>query len=353
VSVINSVEGRDDNRSSTGWWALIGPIGRPLQVGVITTPHDRTAVLGGDYELGPTTLRPGESLLKEFLRTEPHNLAGFAVIDSYPIIVEGTWARPPTLPEGSTSPGEQAYLAERAAAQSLHRVVCLLSLAWGEPFQVRTSPKPANQLPPAVPRSWSEPELVEGFGAIGRHEVLPTHRRDLPEWANAAWDAVEHDPALQNALTFWHQGLLLTSAFPSFALVAIAACIEAIAGCEAFRDEIEQTGEPCPTCGNVARSTARFWATMGLVGSPQELKKLRRDWDIYKSRSKVAHGVGTRGVEDALGPFFLFRYQGPSENGGHALFIDEEDLAQRFLLQELPTFTRHASLLLQQALGAE
>ena len=341
-----------ESPSVADWWAIVGPIARPTPTGVITTPHDRTAVLADRYRLGPILLRPGGRLLREFLRGEPQNLVGVTAVESYPIIVEGKWNDVLTDVDAAPSVGRvAAYAREEAAARVLHRVSCLLSLAWYEPWQVRTSAKSSQHLPPQIPHSWAEPQSAEGVPTFRPAEDLSARRRELPGWAVSAWDTLEDDEALQTALTFWHQGLHLTAEFPSFALVAIAASVEAVAGCRVFRSLMDLPSDPCPICGHIPRATARFWATMQLVASSQELDELKHEWDVYTGRSTVAHGSQTHAFEIALGPVFLFRYQVPTAHAGPSFAIDETNPAQRFVLQALPRFTWLASRLLLRALG--
>jgi hypothetical protein len=293
-------------------------------------------------------------MLREFLRGEPQNLAGITTVESYPIIVEGNWND--VMADADASPTAEraaAHAREHAAAGVLHRVSCLLSLAWYEPWQVRTSATLSENLPSQIPHSWARPQLAEGVPAFEDAEHLPTRPRELPGWVIDAWDTLEDDDAVRNALTFWHQGLHLTAEFPSFALVAFAASVEAIAGSRRLRRLVNPSTAPCDTCGHVPGATARFWAAMQLAASPEELRELKRGWDVYTGRSKVAHGSETHGFETALGPVFLFRYQGPTEQASASFVIDEADPVQRFVMDALPRLTLLSWRLVLRALGVD
>jgi hypothetical protein len=334
------------------WWAMIGPIARGTAGGVVTTPHDRTASLADDYKLGPVWLRPGNRLLREYLRGEPRNAAAIATIESYPILVEGHWVDTLKASNSSASPGSRNNARERAAARVLHRVVTLLSLAWNEPWQVRTSAKSTDQTPARVPHSWPQPPLIEHLDPVNDHDVLPIQRRELPPWTNDAWWTLEEDDRLQSALTFWHQGLHLTAEFPSFALVAFASAVEALSASRVIAPRLPPSAERCGTCGTVPGATARFWSTVALIASPQELDDLKRHWDVYGARSRVAHGGATHGLEAEFGPVILFRYVAQTEDQAPRPTIDETDAAQQFLLERLPAFAFLVRRLLRYAFDA-
>jgi hypothetical protein len=156
-----------------------------------------------------------------------------------------------------------------------------------------------------------------------------------------------------SALTFWHQGVMLTAEFPSFALVALSGCIEAIADSPAFAKTEIPPKEPCKTCGNIPRASNRFWDTVALVAGDEEVELLRRQWNVYGRRSQVAHGRTTQGIETAFGSIFLLRYDPPTSERHASLAIDETDPAQVFMLQVLPTVRGIATRLLCKVLRAD
>jgi hypothetical protein len=321
--------------SDESWWAIVGPVARAIPSGVIATPHDRTAVLADAFVLGPVVLRPGGTLLREFQRSEPLTLEGITTVESYPILVEGRWSQ------------EAAMHRQRDAANVLHRVGCLLSLAWGELWQVRTSATSTQLLPPRIPNSWEDPGLHEGFPGAFVDDDLPTHARELPRWTADTWAKLDSDNVVETALTFWHQGVHLSAEFPSFALVAFAASVEALSGCDAFRERVDIAADACPECGAIPRASARFWGTLQLAASDDELARLKREWNVYSRRSDVAHGARTHGFETVYGSIFLFDFQAASTYPS----VDERDPVQFFVLHALPRLTALTSRLLREALG--
>ncbi len=82
----------------------------------------------------------------------------------------------------------------------LHRVACLLSLAWSEGWNVRTAPIDLERMPAAVPEDWPAPPIAHGGGS-----GVGPHPRQVPAWVLAAWDLLEADAALSGALSAWHQ----------------------------------------------------------------------------------------------------------------------------------------------------
>ncbi len=313
--------------AETGWWALLGPPPHLEPGGRGAGAGRRGRALAGPAVVGPLRVRPGGSRLVEHVRDEPFDLAAVIEFETYPVVVEGSW-----LDARHDAPRpDQAGAAERGAARQLHRLGCLLSLAWDEAWRARTAPRDAGREQPHVPPSWPAPpqELPRrpaGAGAapspaprpeVARRSrgtpVAPGARHvEVPPWADASWAALAADPVVDIGLSFWHQGLLLLPEFPSFALVAFTASVEALSGCRAFRSALRGVhAEPCPVCGNRAKAARRFWATVALVADEEELRRLQWVVDVYDSRSDVAHGARMFGFETAWGPLY--------EHGHHRL----------------------------------
>lgn len=327
------------------WWALIGPVPLGAPAGIIAVPHDRTRALVGPYQVGPLNLRPGGRMYREYRSLEPRQLGGVWEAESYPIIVEGDWADCRAAFRADHLEGQQSN--ERSALMALHRLCCLLALAWGEGWQVRTAPEDPERLTPEVPMSWPPPPM-----APSPAWPLYPDPQPLPSWIAGAWDLVSDDDVLASAMTFWHQGLLLTTEFPSFALVAFSGCIETVAACRAFRALTEVDDKPCPTCGTRTGASRRFWSTIGLVADDDEVRRLRKNWDTYGMRSGVAHGRTTHGIETAFGSIFPLQYRPATLAEPARLDIDEADPAQVFTLRVLPAVRNVATRLLHKVFGA-
>lgn len=320
------------------WWALVGPLPLAAPTGIITVPHDRTRTLAEPCRVGPLWLRPGGRLYRDYRSLEPRQLAGVGTAESYPIIVEGAWADcRVAFPSGDLRDQQSD---ERCASMALHRLCCLLALAWSEGWQVRSAPQDPRTRPPEVPESWPPPPMAP---TPSSPDPDP---QQIPSWVGGAWEALAEDEALASALTFWHKGLLLAPEFPSFTLEAWVGSIEASARADAIR-VIAESDETSRQSG----AARRFWNTVGLVADNEEVDQLKA-WKVWDKRSAVAHGGRTYGIETLFGSLFLLRYQ-PSMLGEPArIEIDEADPAQFFILRILPIVRNVAARLLYKALGA-
>jgi len=203
------------------------------------------------------------------------------------------------------------------------------------------------RLPPRVPESWPTPRRAEGLVSDPVEYPEP-----LPVWVAPAWDLLGSDPHLSMGLTMWHQCLLLTAEFPSFALVALGGCIEELSHSVAFNDQLGEMPPAWPQCGNVPGATKRFWELVGLVASPEELSQLRAQRGVYGKRSKTAHGSALHGFEPYFGSLFYFDYVPPTATSGPLATIDQNDPAQVFTLETLPMVGNIAARLLARGLNA-
>jgi hypothetical protein len=207
---------------------MVGPLPFPHPAGIIAVPHDRSRSLDVEYHVGPLIVRPGGQRFTEWVRSEPITMESTEKIDSWPILVEGEW--PGRALEGTVDPlltGLDRQSANvRKAAMWLHRLVCLVSVARGEPWQVRHAPTGMDRFPPAVPASWPSPPAFRGRW---QHDDLDPVPCALPAWIGPAWDLLDRDPQLASPSRFGIQGMLLTSVTPSFAVVAFTGAIERMA----------------------------------------------------------------------------------------------------------------------------
>ena len=121
------------------WWALVGPRPAGTPTGIITVPHDRYRSLASEVGVGPLHLRPGGTRLVEYLRSEPWRLDGITVFETWPVIVEGDQMVPATDEPTISAYGNPETANERLATPLLHRLCALLSVAWGEAWQVRSA----------------------------------------------------------------------------------------------------------------------------------------------------------------------------------------------------------------------
>lgn len=215
---------------------------------------------------------------------------------------------------------------ERQAARSLHRLVCLIGLAWNEPWQVRVAPQLSSNLPPNLPEGWLA-EVPEPF--LGHNpQIGMRSEAGLPDWIQAAWYRLEvDDPAgdIGAALSLWHEGVLLQPEHPSFALVAFVACVEQIGKVLA------------PAIGG---SRGRFWSALQLGTNAHELTELKKV-DVYKLRSMTAHGSRMHGLETVFG----------SVVPPPALAAGLPDSVSNFVHQTVPQMHRAGQALLLRVLA--
>lgn len=282
----------------------------------------------------------------EYQRNDPLDLDGSTTVETWPIIVEGKQlSLPINDPSEAVAYRDPEAANARLNAPLLHRLAALLSLAWGEAWQVRTAPTMASRLPAAVPESWPSPHRFEHL-----EPGLPPDPQPLPAWVATAWDQLQFDSHLAAAVSAWHQALLLTSEFPSFALVALGGCIEEVSRSIPLAPEIEVDSEACPECGNIPGAARRFRETVSLVANDSELDQLVREWNVYNKRSRTAHGSALHGIEQIYGSMFHWRYEQPTSTRGAGYAIDEADDQQVFTLKILPTTGNIAARLLYRAL---
>jgi len=295
--------------SSDQWWCLVGPVWAPEATGLLTLPHDQCRVLDGEYVCLGLTLRPGDSPLVEYYRLETETLAGTTAFISRPVFVLGDGVSPTEL---------------RDAGQKVRQLAACLSLAWSEPWNVRSAPSPCTQQPPSVPQSWPAP------ADWLRDPPLPPVEEPLPDIIEQLASRVAHDRALASALSLWHEGILVRRQHPSLALVCFVACIEALAGPE-------------------PNERKQFWNLVASVTEPDELRYLRqRRGDIYRLRSLTAHGSRLHGSEMIFGQHTQFDM--PPGGWPPMLRIERED--QDFVFVRLPLTQRVSGDLIRARAGS-
>jgi hypothetical protein len=270
---------------SNQWWALLAPAPLREPAGYLTTPHDAARVLAKQYTLRPVQLGPGERQMIEYVSLVAH---GWSRLVYWPIIATGTL-------EGSW------HESQRVVARLLHRACCLLSLAWGEPWQVRHAPNLIANSPPNVP----DPVLVPAPAWFDDKDAAQIGLRDeeeLPGWFDPAWDRLGEENAFAErmgpALSLWHEGILLQSEHPSMAMVAYVAAVE-------------QAALSLPEAAPASGFGQRFWAAIRAVAEEGEIESLRQA-DIYGRRSATSHGSALYGIEMEFG-YMLLQPVGPGD----------------------------------------
>jgi hypothetical protein len=214
-------------------------------------------VLSPAIDLGEIHLRAGERQLVDYVRVLDR---GWMQSIAWPIVVEGPMS-------DANWPAT-----ERGASLTLHRLCCLLSLAWNEPWQVRESPRDVQHAGQALPDDASAPPNW-GHGLLDEPQHGLRDEEPLPGWVQPMSSYLDQSPGAHKvsaALSLWHQGILLTPEHPSFALVAFVASIE-----QASRVMPELSHLPSDT-----KDGNRFWHAVALVAAPDQLSELRK-MDVY------------------------------------------------------------------------
>ena len=255
------------------WWALTGPSPRHEPSGYLSTAHDAFRVLDRQYIIGPLTLDPGPRQTVDYIQLLAK---GWSRSVAWPIIVSGLIDR--EWPE-----------VDRLASRQLHRLCCLLSLVWGEAWQVRIAPQRTSSLPPEVPEPILVPAVTwpdwDDSTQIGCREEAP-----LPDWFSEAWQRLEdgaNRSVLAPALSLWHEGILLQSEHPSMAIISYVAAVEQVAA---------------PVLGADGKRSSRqsFMQCVDKVATPDDLAALKKA-DVYGKRSATSHGGALHGIELEFG----------------------------------------------------
>lgn len=268
----------DSNSDCTPWWALIGPPPSPTPMGVIVAPHDKGRRLASLMALGPVQLRDGERRFVQYTRSEPRTLDGWTEHESWPIIVEGS------------SQVESGLEFDHEAAMQVRRAAMLVSLAWGEPWHVRSQPKLVKNLPPSVPDSDPPPPPF-----MAQRVEVGSGPTPLPEWLTTAWGELEADEWIARSLLLWHEGFLVEPSHPSLSLLAYTAAVEAVSK-SSWVTAISNDAQPA------AGPTARFESTIRLVAGDPEGEEVLRELGWYGRRSKTVHDGTLHGHELGAGP---------------------------------------------------
>lgn len=320
--------------SADDWWALIGPAPRLLTSAIDQTSHDKTRRLARKESLGDVFLRPGGCLLVEYVRLEPVQLEGHLEHESWPIIVEGT------------TPSAIHLEHDVLTANRVVRAAILCSLAWGEPWCVRSAPSRSLQLPPRVPESWPAPptsfpdkpmalQLIEAHPDV--YGPIP-----LPAWLGSAWSLLEDDPALLRSTLTWHEALLLQAKHPSFSAVAFVSAVDALSRSLWASEQFGLPGE------HHSRKRVRT-----LLASRMGKEKADLIERIYNDRDNTSHEGRLFAYESSQGALSALTLTPAILNGESAALLvpNAGDRVHEFLQDVLAPLARATRELLLQAFG--
>jgi hypothetical protein len=324
----------DEDGGEDDWWALLGPAPHLLFGAIDWTPHDKTRRLSGPHELGEVVLRPGGELLVEYFRNEPLDLEGETEFESWPIIVEGA------------TPSGVHLEHDTLTAHRVARVSVLCSLAWSEPWRVRTAPCRTSRLPPRVPKNWPAPPAAfrdpPHASALISSDPCAYPPFTLPQWLGAGWQSLDADEALCRAAFTWHEALLMQNEHPSFSAIAYLSAVDALAHSDwaAARFELKRLGP---------RERVRTLLS-SVVGDDEGAALIER---AYDRRNETNHQGWLFGTETSRGAFspLLFDHVAQGDQVAWILQPDPEDAVFGFLQGTLVPLAAVVRTLLIGALG--
>ncbi len=174
----------------------------------------------------------------------------------------------------------------------VQRATRVIALALGEPWQTRSAPWYALQMPDPIGEPWPPPP----FAAFT--DPRPQDGRDphpLPAWVPDAYAALPSIPTLDLALGIWHQGILVESAHPSLALACYATTLDAIGQNLSLAERlgIDRRGSSGHRAG--------VEAVLAEVAHPNQLEILA---PIFHQRSRIVHDGALYGSESMIGAVF-------------------------------------------------
>jgi hypothetical protein len=265
------------------WTAIIGALPDDL---------NRGQALAQEAEIGGLRLVP---FAEPFFEFDPVPADAYSLLStgspsySWPIGVAG-------IAEGYAWHGS----ADRNAAHFLHALCTLLTLIWNAPWAVRQAARPREICDVLAPDFEVGPGPAAGL--LDLDELAKTER-ELPSEVAVAWEALSADRRLADATTMFSEGVGLSKAHPSFALIAFVSAIESTA-------QISKGAERCETCNQIKGSTQRFRSAVATVLDDDEADLLAT---AYAQRSGTAHRAKLHGAEQTRGsPLFPIAF-GPDD----------------------------------------
>jgi hypothetical protein len=267
------------------WNAVLGP--QPQRrtsyaVGV----DDRPRVLATETCIGPVRLIPAGVYMHEMVAQPRFIGADRYPFSSWPLIVEGTaacYGERPGVPEAWWP------MDHRAALRDVHRAAALVSLAWHEHWSVRQEPAritPDQRLTvPHLAGDHTTGQWSNGCTMTPDQEATQGRVDDPPEWLTTAWEPLQANPALSEALDAYYEAVQIDAEHPSAAVLLYVTVIEGV-GTDLTR--------LAPL-----RAKASFRAALRTIMSESDTATLTR-W-AYSRRSATAHCGVLHGAESTLG----------------------------------------------------
>lgn len=282
-------------------------------VAVVTQRFDgmtKHIALKKGSKINGVSVKSAGKMYTEYTKSNPPYFGGMSVNVSWPILIEGK------------SSGYNWLVASRQASIDTNRIAALLSLAWNSTIILLQSPMQKNVGRFKISSS-NLPEIhKKGPGVYKKNYKL------APKWLNKASTIVSKDEELKNALNGFHQGMIMSKDYPSYAAIALVASIEIIGK--------KIIGKKCPDCGRNSHANQRFRAGVDAVIHDQ--KEAQKIYGIFAARSDTAHEAILHADEEAHGSLSFPSLFKP-ESGGFS-----------FIVSELESLKKVSRLLLTKAL---
>src|SRR5215207_7348380 len=261
-------------------------------IGVLHDDFNQGPALAEELEIGGMRLASLSAPFFEFaaVPTAPYNLLSTGNARySWPVGVGGS-------ADGYTWQGS----ADRSAADSLHALCTLLTLISNIPWGVRRAAQPGLNLDVTTPSF----NIGPGPAAdLFSSEELTKTDLEIPSDTDGAWRRMSADRRLAEAAGMFSEGVELSKAHPSFALIAFVSAIESTA-------QINKGAARCEACNQVKGSTQRFHSAIAGVLDDNEATLLA---SAYAQRSGTAHRSKLYGAEQTRGSFLFPKTFGADE----------------------------------------
>ena len=263
------------------WRAVLGPSAFSMNHCLVE--------LAAPTKVGPLELRPGGVCQVNFAPPQFPQYGSRTVLPCWPFFVEGL------------SRGYNWNSATTHAAHDMHRLANLVSLAWDAHWDVQHSPAQIERALGTIPQH----DAFLDAAKIGKHQEN-SHPQQLPPWVSDAWQLLDDDPVLANALDAHHEGLALREEHPSLAVVAFVAAIESIGA-------KDKPPERCKHCKGFPGARERFRTGLRRVMAEDRVRAIPTE--VYERRSETAHSGALHGSERHRGalPYFGF-FSRPAEH---------------------------------------
>ena len=320
------------------WWAIVGPSPQPNTSVFDYVVHDKTRRLVAGQTIAGLHLTSPATPFIEHTRSEPISLEGITQDESWPILVEGK------------TPASVHLEHDVATARRVVKIAVLLSIAWGEPWVVRSAPFRSAQIKPNIPEPWPYPpgmEVEEPWSLRMIASDPDNYQPEiLPEWISRAWTLSDEDPKIWGAALTWNEGHLLQARHPSFAVVAFVSALEALTFSKIAQNRLGLSIED----DMKSRERVRTILRLELGGKDAE----RIINVIYNSRSRAAHGAKLQGFESSLGAWSAVTVRREEIEGSMipVMHSDPDDKVHKFLTEVVQPLGSAAHALVYRVLTA-